>query len=214
MSSHSTRTITCPKCQQPGPFVMHQSVNVTLDPESKAKLLSGELTRFTCASCRHRASVNHTLLYHDMAQGLMIYLVPGDDVTRDKFLEQLGPIPFLDPAKTRTRLVIEPDSLKDKIFIFDAGLDDRLIEVTKLVLKVQHEQLRETRLYFDRIEGDKLIFASVSDRGVQTLGISRDGTYAWAADKLRDAGVLDQPLQAWPFIGERWAMWAFDQIKS
>jgi hypothetical protein len=214
MSLSSTTTITCPFCQKPGPFVMHQSVNVTLEPENKAKVLSGELFRFTCPACDKHTMVAHTVLYHDMERGLMIYLVPGDDASRNKVLDDLGPIPGPAGERITMRAVPEFNALKDKIFAFDAGVDDRLLEVTKLVIKIQNDQLRSAKLYFDRIEGDKLVLASVTEHGAQSISLSRAGTYTWAAEKLRAAGVLDQPLGLWPLVGERWAMWALDQIKG
>ncbi|APR76862.1 Hypothetical protein A7982_02209 [Minicystis rosea] len=212
MSLSTTTTVTCPHCQKPGPYVVHQSVNVTHDPEAKAKVVSGALCTFTCPSCGARSQVTHPVLYHDMTRGLMIYLVPGEDEDRNKVLDELGPPPSAAGVEPTTRAVTGLNALKDKINTFDAGIDDRVLEVTKFVLKLQNEQLRDCELYLESATGDDLTFAAVSGRGAQRIGVRRSGTYTWLADKLAACGVLSKPLGPWPIVGERYAVWAFEQL--
>ena len=52
MSSPSPETVTCPKCNHQQKFVIWKSMNVTLDPELKAKFIDGTLTTFTCEAIR------------------------------------------------------------------------------------------------------------------------------------------------------------------
>lgn len=208
MSLDSQTRVACPKCKQVGPFTQHHSVNATRDPATKARLLSGELTRFTCAACGATANVAHPLLYNDMTASWMVYLVPGDDAAREKFREENQALPGLDPAAVRTRMVWDFNGLRDKVMAIDAGLDDRLLEVTKLVLKLQNKELQAARLLFESLQGDQLHLAAVTDTGVQRFSVGRDGTYAFMADKLEKAGVLAMPLELWEVVGERWAAWA------
>jgi hypothetical protein len=110
---------------------MWESLNVTLDPEQKPHVLSGDLAVFRCPSCAHAAWVDYPILYHDMDQDIMIWkVVEGQDLG-DPFQ---GVLPALREAFTRTyrlRLVDTWPELVEKIAIFDAGLDDRLMEIFK-----------------------------------------------------------------------------------
>jgi hypothetical protein len=66
MSLPNPITITCPTCQHQQAFTAWQSINVTLNPELKQKLLDRSLVTFHCEKCGQAAGVNQELLYHDM----------------------------------------------------------------------------------------------------------------------------------------------------
>ena len=79
MSEPTSETITCPGCGHQQAFTVWESLNVTLDPKLKERLIDGRLTTFTCEECRECAEVVSSLLYHDMAKQVMIWLIPGDE---------------------------------------------------------------------------------------------------------------------------------------
>lgn len=130
MSMPFELTITCPGCGAEGRFVAWGSLNVTLNPERKQELVSGELTRFVCPNCGQSGQVVYPLLYHDMAKHLMIWLVPSGDELPP------GDLPFGEMMRDYDlRLVATLNELVEKILIFDAGLDDRIVECFKLVIQ-------------------------------------------------------------------------------
>ena len=65
----------------------------------------------------------YPLLYHDMDKRVMIWCAPRP-------LDQLPSPPLV--AGHRLRVVHSPNHLVEKILAFDAGLDDRAIEILKL----------------------------------------------------------------------------------
>jgi hypothetical protein len=109
-------------------------VNVTLDPDLKEKLFSRELFETTCLECGETTSLFYPLLYHDQDAQVMIWLVPPDE----------GGDPRLDPVTMnaqahlfpgyRLRLVASVNELLEKIMLFEQGLDDRVVELTKELL--------------------------------------------------------------------------------
>jgi hypothetical protein len=212
MSIAAETTVTCPFCQKRGPFLMHQSVTLSVDPSAKEKILSGELMRFVCGGCQKGTQVTHTLLVNDTKKNLMIYLVPGTDDVRNKYIDALGPDGGPGVAGCTTRLVADIPSLKDKMLAFEAGLDDRLLEVTKLVIKLQNPTLKDARLYFEGMQGEAIGLACVVEQGVQRISVAQSGTYTFMADKLGTAGVLSSDLGPWPLVGERWAAWAIGRV--
>ncbi|MBO4522897.1 MAG: CpXC domain-containing protein, partial [Methanomicrobium sp.] len=68
---HSEK-ITCPDCGAESDFVIWQSINTMIDPETKAKVLSGEIFRFKCPKCGSETNIMYDCLYHQMEDKLMI----------------------------------------------------------------------------------------------------------------------------------------------
>ena len=66
MSKNSIKPFTCPTCRNKGDFKMYDSVNVSLDPALREKVLSGEIFEWSCPQCGKAFSIRHDLLYHDM----------------------------------------------------------------------------------------------------------------------------------------------------
>lgn len=133
MSMPSTNRVVCPQCQHEQEFIVWQSMNVTLDPELKEQLLRGELNAFTCEKCGEKTPVHYDTLYHDMRAGLMLFLTHGDGQPGEDFI-QLQSLMGKGVVLYRCRLVRNRNELIEKILIFDAGLDDRMVEVFKLML--------------------------------------------------------------------------------
>lgn len=130
MSSPTIIEVTCNACGTPAHFTAWESLNASLNPELRQRLLDGELTRFDCPQCGASATVLYPLLYHDMERQFMIRLVSDEDCSdcrympRDEFM-----------ADYQLRFVSTVNQLIDKILIFDAGLDDRLLELGKRYLR-------------------------------------------------------------------------------
>jgi ribosomal protein S27E len=148
MSSHETIQVTCPNCRHEQAFEHWHSVNITLHPELRERVLSGELFTLACAKCGEETTVQKALLYNDMERGFMICLSP----TEPPALPSSG---MADMAKVRLRRVETPAHLSEKIRIFEDGLDDRLIEIQKiLVADLLREELRDEplALLYDGLE--------------------------------------------------------------
>ena len=117
MSSCNTTRITCPKCDHAQDFTIWNSVNVDLDTSLKDRLLSGELTQFTCDQCQHTSEVVYPLLYHDMTRKLMVNFSTGEDMPDHSSL------PFGEIMKRyQLRIVATRNQLVEKIWIAEAGL--------------------------------------------------------------------------------------------
>jgi len=57
----STTDLVCPECGSEQEFEIFDSVNVSLDPDAKQKLINGELTIFTCDECGYKVEVLYLL---------------------------------------------------------------------------------------------------------------------------------------------------------
>ena len=136
MSKSTVSKVTCPKCKMKGDFTVYPVINTVHDPELAEKLKDLSLFSYTCPSCNTTVPVDYGLLYHDMDKRMMIYYVRNDAGAKRAEEMFLGK-GIYDVAedlrgKYLYRVVRSKRQLKEKIDIFDAGLDDRYMEMTKL----------------------------------------------------------------------------------
>lgn len=129
----------CSRCGSERRVEVPQSVNVALAAEMKDRICSGELFSWTCPHCGSVNLLQVPFLYHDPAEHLMILLSATPVSAEDVPEGYIG---------RRVRTVGE---LIEKIKIFDAGLDDLVIEMCKYV--TCQELARDVALRFLRMDG-------------------------------------------------------------
>lgn len=199
MSLSEEQPITCPGCKATSVARIHRSVDVTTDPALKEQLLTGRLFTFVCPSCGRSSRVVHPeLVYHDMQRG---YLLQMDALGKFDAASLRGLESSL-PAVTR--VVRDSNALLEKVKVFDAGLDDRVIEVLKLVLASQKPDDTATRWLFEGTgtpsspEARDLRFTLLSSKGISGVAVPR-AAYEDLRAKLEAAGKL-VPLPAWAVV--------------
>lgn len=134
MSKHHIEKVTCPSCHHEGDFEVWDSINTVLDPEMKEKVLNQSIFLYTCPNCGETFRLNYPTLYHQMEDLVMIYLVPESEVekTYEMFYGE-NALADYRTEKYLNRIVTSANQLIEKIKIFDAGKDDRIIELVKLL---------------------------------------------------------------------------------
>lgn len=133
MSLSSSRTVNCSNCNHAQEFTVWDSVNGTLDPDLKEKLMRGALFKFTCTRCRNTATVMFPLIYHDMRNHVLICLERDGSHEWQEAIQTLEPVVSWS-SEYRWRLVRSLNSLNEKILIFEHGLSDHVIEALKAML--------------------------------------------------------------------------------
>jgi hypothetical protein len=151
MSKPDTVSVTCPVCKHVFSVGFWLSVNVTLDPWFREKVRSGEIRDHVCPRCSQTLTVNTDLLYHDMTRKFMIsYHVVADGRTPSMSADFLGKSGAIFPDY-RLRFVVSWNQLREKIAIFEVGLDDMIIEFIKLYVADQaygHVDFADDTIYF------------------------------------------------------------------
>lgn len=159
MSRHHIEKVTCPSCHHEGDFELWDSINTALNPEMKEKVLNQSIFLYTCPSCGETFRLNYSTLYHQMEDLVMIYLVPESEVkkTYEIFYEK-NALADYRTEKYLYRIVTSANQLVEKIQIFDAGKDDRVMELVKLlatdsILKNDPDEGEKARNYivFDEL---------------------------------------------------------------
>ena len=125
--------------------ILWDSINVTEQRELKSKLMNGEINQIHCKQCKKKSYVEKHLLYHDMDQQLWVQMFPGSDRTKWQELEAEHKEILkkkIHIRKYHFRLVFGREELLEKIRIFDHKLDDRVIELIKLKIIEQDDNVK------------------------------------------------------------------------
>ena len=174
MTKISAKPFTCLKCGSKGEFKMYDTVNVTLDPNLRERVLSGEIFDWTCPQCGETLNIRHNLLYHDMKKKFQVYYSPLNcvelnDIMNETLAKWHGMI------KT-VRTVDSLNALSEKIFVFEEGLNDIAIELSKVFIKISEEKKisKKNELRFEKLivpdkdtSKGKLIFRQIIDKKPQ-----------------------------------------------
>ncbi len=183
MSKFSYSQVTCPKCNKIQKVKVWDSINVNLDTEQKENIMSGKLFQFICDECGFTTRVEYPCLYHDMDKNLMIYCIPnfsGDTKILDKMLNKLKSDSLENSIKNyEFRVVKDTNKLAEKIKIFDEELDDRVIEIIKIInrsffLKKYPEKEIEEILFNKNSEGSYVAQFLIKDGTVAFMPISEE----------------------------------------
>lgn len=173
-SKYHCETIACPACGAHDEVAIWASINNKLDPNEANELLCGNLLESTCPSCGSSTELCYPCLFHDMKQHAMIqYAADGNQVEKtasdlDKPFEQ-GPLQdMVDEAGYRCRIVFSHHDLREKARIFRDGLDDRAIEIIKLMIETMALEGTDDDtplpVFYDRREQDGgLRFANLAE---------------------------------------------------
>lgn len=165
MKITGTAHVTCPACGREHDVTLVQSVNAQTDPDAKQKLLAGELDVLAC-ECGKRTQLVAELLYVDPVSNLYIQVAPTDEAMGK------GEQAFATAGATGTqRLVPSLNALVEKIKIADAGLEDWVVEMVKvLLLASRAEPDLNAVLLFDRVENEVVhwVMLDVGARAMQS----------------------------------------------
>ncbi|MBI4041113.1 MAG: CpXC domain-containing protein [Deltaproteobacteria bacterium] len=174
----------CCSCGHEFTARLWDAINVTEQKTLKSRLLSGEINLIQCKKCGKKSYIEKELLYHDMNQKLWIQMFPQSERSRWHSLEEENlkkikkSIKF---QKYQFRLTFGREELIEKVRIFESCLDDRIIELLKLRVMEEDEQLKsasDLRILFSRYVPEdaeiQLHVLSIEKNLSQTVVISFD----------------------------------------
>lgn len=212
MTVKNSQSIACMDCKQEGAFEFYGHIDAGTDPALKVLVKNYELFKFTCPHCGSEQFVNYSFIYQDSDKGVVLYHLQSPeeiDEARAKWAQE-NEGPASAEGKYR-RLVVGPDALVEKIRIFDAGYDDRVIELYKIFLYGQlREQLAQAAggdtveaVFIDEHLDGSLHFVFVGEgRAIGEIALSTE-VYAQIAADYKDK--LDRFAADEVLIDQDWA---------
>ncbi|MBW7908319.1 MAG: CpXC domain-containing protein [Kiritimatiellae bacterium] len=141
MSQQSSYPIRCPKCAAEQTISLYDAINVAEDPLLRKQLLENKLNAVTCPDCGFLFRVDKNLVYSDAGRKLLIFLVPTPEEKyeqgEEQFISMLSELSGMLPDDMNApsvHLVFSRVELVERIFLVEAGLDERLVEYIKYTL--------------------------------------------------------------------------------
>ena len=198
MSKHHTEEIVCPGCQYKGNFEIWDSINTVLNPEMKEKVLNQSIFSYTYPNCGETFQLAYSTLYHQMEDLIMIYLVSESEVEKTQELF-CGENTLFDQStdKYLKRIVTSPNQLIEKIQIFDAGKDDRIVELVKLIVTdYLHQNCPDQKfdeLFFATDDSENNILVILHDGDI-TSTVDIDSLYEKAASDFSLKDIRDDDV--------------------
>lgn len=217
MSNPTTISAQCPYCKSDIEIPYFEEVNIAKQPEMKAAILSGNFFKYTCPECGETLSTAGPLLYHDPDIPTMLYFVPtGFDASTDQLDEMLKIIQDMEGDKTtlyQARLVTSIDKLLEKIYIQDALLDDRIVELVKLTyLKHYSSELQNKGKIYETLfmpsndgEEAQIVFILGDNHEMASVDFSKD-YYAFFATEYAERLQNEAKQNQFRVIDEKWAV--------
>lgn len=144
MAKYDITKVVCPKCNMENTKRTWKNINVNTNPDLKDKLMDLSLFRFKCSECGYEAILDYSLTYED---DYRIYYVT-EQQELDEVLDLLSNQGDLieDETIRFNRVVCTQDDLLEKVNIFDLGLDDKVIEVIKVLFFMNFRQQKQVEI--------------------------------------------------------------------
>lgn len=136
MSNYNMQPIVCPVCKTEHKIKVWENLDGGENKKQKENILNGEFFKFKCKKCEYFAPLAYNFLYSDIKKHIALWLLPEATEEDIKSLN-MSYVNSKDEKIYISRIVDTPNELKEKIMINDAGMDDRVVELMKMVYMSQ-----------------------------------------------------------------------------
>lgn len=212
MSLNSKQNVKCPKCGQMSEVTVWNMITVRDSADLKQDLLQGRVNMFHCLSCSHTALMPSPMLYHDEEKRLLISFSPCNDPLLKaqlydnvcKTSRESGELEKFEGYNLR--FVTDYNEILEKILIFDNNMNDKTIEVLKLMILSQDLEKAADRICrFGKCENSSIEFMiyDVKENQTYTSNVPLE-TYKTVDDSLRESGVKPYSF-GWEMVDSAYA---------
>lgn len=151
--------VECPKCHQRFEPVIQDRFDLDANPKDFKRLFDLSAFAQTCPHCHGESSIPYPTLVSNIGKGYLIRLVFDYDEARAMDCAKLNIVEDDMVGKVRQRVVCGVMSFKEKLLIFNHGLNDNIIEALKLVFLKENDVKNITNMLFAGIRNGKFDFA-------------------------------------------------------
>ena len=188
MTEYEMEELACPKCGHKHTLRKYKRINATQYEDMPDKILKNELFMFRCEECEFEAPLTYPCLYVDSKHRQVLYLAP---VMTQEDEEEMAAIE--KDYQGRMRLVDNINDFKEKIMIARNQLDDRVIEVIKIMyiaqLKKEMENDNMLDILFDYAGTNMCFIVFFEKKGIGRMPLSLEyyrGIAAQYDKKIRE----------------------------
>ena len=190
MVIRGTTRVKCPACGTEQDAQLVQTIDPRENPDDKTKLLAGELNVLAC-KCGKVTQLASNVVYKQDAYTCQV--VPGGE----QAMAEAAAAFTASGIAGRRRLVPSLNALVEKVKLLDAGLDDRAVEMAKVLLLATVGELDRV-LLFDAREGELINWVMFDEDG-EPEAVSSAATQV---EKLAERPMKDDELR----VDRAWAV--------
>ena len=218
MAESVAKYVVCPKCQQQSMTNIMISANTVEDTNIRKMVFDETIFRWKCKKCGYSSKYQHPFLYNDIENRFMVYYIPH--VERPKVVDQKLETEFADLAGIRKRIVPDINSIKEKIAVFEKGINDMALELTKLAVSdvVAKETSHNVYAgYFTDMDEEKNSISFqffVGGERRSYIQTTRLEVYKRSLDIVRRYFPKENRKPGFLNIGRAWASSALEKYKS
>ncbi len=182
MTQQKNITVNCPACFEDGSFRIYSSIDVSENPRLKEDIFSREIFKFTCPSCGEEILVAYDCTYTDPDNKYIIALVSAMEQ------ENLSALRVEDYT---LRIVTTINDFVEKIALCEDKIDDKVVELYKIMLEDQFEDERPGSkilgiFYGGRdFENNSLMFFIITENAENCRAMLSMQTYDAIAEQFR-----------------------------
>lgn len=150
--------VECPKCHQRFAPVIQDCFDIDDDPKGFKRLFDLSAFAQSCPHCHGVSVIPYPTLVSNIAKGYVIRLVFDYDEARAMDRAKLNIVEDDMVGKVRQRVVCGVTSFREKLLIFNHGLNDNIIEALKLVFLKETQADNIVNMLFAGIKNGKFEF--------------------------------------------------------
>jgi hypothetical protein len=117
---------------------MWPGIDRIANPEQRERILEESLFCWECPDCGYQMQLVYPCLYHDRSNRFLVLMDPNQ---KEQMLDKKA-MAGEDLSGTKKRIVSSVEELKEKILLFESGLNDAACELAKLAMlqSVEHRR--------------------------------------------------------------------------
>lgn len=170
MAKNDRIVVCCPICKHSRETEAVRTVDADRDGTVQKKLEDGSLFAFDCPDCGFSMRLSYSFLYQDTKIREYIYVSeekPGPDAASfDQICKNAMALTEGRTEDALLRIVYSVRDLREKLALFEHGLDDRVVEICKGIALSQlpaTEEYYATDIRYRDIGGREVLAITMSD---------------------------------------------------
>ncbi len=205
MTQQNTIKVNCPACFEDSSFGIYSSVDANLNPELKEDIFSRELFKFSCPHCGEEILVAYNCTYTDPEKKYIVALLSEDERDAESVVRVQG---------HTLRIAHSINEFVEKIALLEDGVDDKVIELYKIMLEDQFEDERPDSKILGIFYGGKnfeeknLLFFIITENAENCRATLSLDTYEAIAGQFRETA------EKYADVCEVNRLWAIGALQS
>lgn len=211
MSKIEEKIVRCPDCGKENKFLMHTSINLSLNPELRDIILTQKVFNYKC-DCGCNTHVFYPVLIHNMDKKFMIQFCDSSRI--DEYKDNFKKINDKDPLGAmkdyKYRIVEKPFELTEKVLLLESKYDDRVIEVLKemMIASSPNQEIAYLIYANDKEKGNVFLCLNQNNTLIGMMPL-RDELYDSVYSMFGKQAIVDDSY----IINQEWAREFLCEVK-